>query len=85
MNVFKYSVVVSINNEVWGTWTVKNKLTAIEELKLQKLIKNTLKDSSFPEYESNVEVIQNLEADSFSELTEEIKEYLHNEFYADSD
>ena len=49
----EYCVVVSINNEVWGTWTLEHEPTPAQQTELRRAISRTLKDSSFPDHQYN--------------------------------
>lgn len=81
----KYSIVVSINKEVWGAWTLNEKPNATQETIIRKTISKALKASSFPDYEWHVDIIENIHCDSLASMVEGIQESIENEFDQDFD
>lgn len=80
-----YCIVVSINGEVWGTWTVPNKLMPYQETKLRQTISRAIKDSSYPDHTFHIDYIQNIKCDSFEEMLEGVDESINDEFDQDFD
>jgi len=81
----KNTIVVLINNEVWGTWTVNNEISSAQKTELSRSIRQALKDSSFPDYSYHVDFIENIDCDSISEVIEGITESIHDQFNEDYD
>jgi hypothetical protein len=81
----EWSVVVSINGEVWGTWTLPSKPMPDQEQRLHQTIRRAIKTSSFPDHKFHIDYIQNLECQSFEEMLEGVDDSIHNEFDQDFD
>lgn len=82
MNI-KYTVVVLINDEVWGTWTLPQKLMPDQELQVRNFFRRSvLKKYPIVSEDDKFEVdfCENIEVDNFEELLGGIEESLENEF-----
>ena len=77
----RYSVVVMLNNEVWGTWTLEKKPDHLQEIELRRLIAATVEESEDIDDDSEywVEFSSNVECDSFNEVLDGIKESIEND------
>jgi len=72
-----YSVVVLLNGDVWGSWTLEHKPSLEERTKLRWVIATaTTAENKFSVYFSD-----NLDCDSFADVLSGIQESLVNEDY----
>lgn len=72
----KYSVVVLLNNDVWGVWELPGKPERTEEYAIRKAISDSLEDNAG---KFSVEFIQTIPADNVKELIAGLKESIENE------
>ena len=78
--MINYSVVISISGEVWGTWTLHNKLMPDERVSLGKMIRLTLNENGMENEPYHVDYIENIDCEGFTELLEGVNGSLNDEF-----